>query len=234
MAYQKSQNTKLEILGFIFFIFLLIIITAIFVKIQPSTSTLKKSEIQLTGVQQATETTRQIETTLPKKIEKPKEIIENTETKIKEPVAVDECDRKNNLIFLEKEYRLYDLSTFDNNDIKFNSDEMRVYGILKNNSSECSAKNIEIKVLLKKGDNIMQEVNLKLKDVVIYSGKTIGYSEKFEVYESLLDIDKYKKRRLKPGITASIVIASVNEPLSDSAVPLSDSAVINRYRNLVE
>ena len=93
---------------------------------------------------------------------------------------------------------------------------MKIYGILKNNSSECSAKNIKLKVLLKRGENVMQEVNIRLKDVIIYADKTGAYSEKFEVYESLLDIEKYRKtRQLKSDIKASIVITSVNEPLSD-------------------
>ena len=124
----------------------------------------------------------------------------NTATKI------DICAGENKLVILENNYKLFDFNNYDN-DIRYNLDEMKVYGILKNNSSKCYAHDIKIKVYIKKENgDIMQEESLSISEPLtnaIYPNKTKGFSVKFEVYESLLDIQSYT-RKLKTGLKVSI------------------------------
>ncbi len=79
---------------------------------------------------------------------------------------------------------------------------IEVYGIIKNNSSECPAENIKIRVLLIKDKVVMQEVLFDLENIYIPPGKTSEFYEQFEIYKSLF---------LDPEVKSSLQLVSYEE-----------------------
>lgn len=112
----------------------------------------------------------------------------------------------NDLVFVSNQYKLSDIFEIDT-DIKPLSNEMKLYGIIRNKSIICSVKNILLEVTLsdKITGEVIQRETRKLTDssllripVTIASNSTSDFSEKINVYESLL-INKYSSASLITG-----------------------------------
>ena len=109
-------------------------------------------------------------------------------------------------------YRLYDLSNHDL-DIKFMSNEIKIFGILKNSSKKCYATNIKMKFSLIRDDGeVMQEDTFTLTEykfidkLLINPESTREFSKVFKVYDSLI-VGNYHKN-LKPNIKVKSKIIS--------------------------
>lgn len=137
-----------------------------------------------------------------------------------EPVTC--TDSISKIEFIDNKYKTYTNGEFDT-DIGTASNEMKLYGILKNNSTTCVASNIKIKVTLtdKNNTKLIQEETVTLRDEILiiyyntptYSinpGSTNTYEAKFTAYESFIETYDYFSKRLKSNIGASTQIVSVD------------------------
>jgi len=127
-----------------------------------------------------------------------------------------ECsDTISNLFLMDDNYsyKLFDLSNWDI-DIKFDSNEIKVFGIIKNSSEKCYATDIKMKFFLIRDDGeVMQEETFVLKEtsssannLYINPGSTGEFSRVFKVYDSLI-VGNYHKN-LKPNIKVKSKIIS--------------------------
>ena len=186
---------------------LFLILTIVFSSLKNTGSPVTRNEEKKTGY---------LAEKYKEEIEKDRDTIQTVEKLLEEynsKPKIDSCSGENKLTFLEKNYKLYNPYSYDR-DIGFYSNRMKVYGIIKNDSSKCSAAYIKLKVLLIKGENVMQEEIIDFSDPInniIYPNRTKEFSVKFEVYESLLNVGKNTEtKRLKPDIKVNITIVSVD------------------------
>lgn len=139
-----------------------------------------------------------------------------------EPEPVTCSDSLSKIEFVDNKYKTFTLGDFDT-DIKTSSNEMKLYGVLKNNSSSCIASNIKMKVTLSDKNNpeLKQEETLTLRKELsiidiyydVYSinpNSSNTYEAKFTVYDSFMTTYDYFSKALKDNIGASTQIVSVD------------------------
>ena len=128
----------------------------------------------------------------------------------------------NNLSLIDNHFssKLFDLSDWDN-DIKFDSNEMKVFGIIKNSSDKCYATNVKMKFSLIRDDGeVMQEETFILREykfidkLLISPRSTREFSKVFKVYDSLIVGNYYKDLKPNIKVTAKIISAEWNRSYS--------------------
>jgi len=118
----------------------------------------------------------------------------------------------NNLEYIENHYKTYSSGDVDL-DLLPGLNQMKLYGIIKNNS-DCVASSIKMKIILadKNNTDITQEEINTLSNMSIQPGKTNEYKTKITVYDTFMtkpnrySIDKI----LKENIQISMQIISAD------------------------
>jgi len=98
------------------------------------------------------------------------------------------------LEFLEHSFTLWNLFDSDQN-LRYSSNDLKAYGIIKNNSSNCRATKIKMELSLRKDDDTNMQIETQIlkepkslnRELVINPSSTKSYNFIIDVYDSLTE-----------------------------------------------